>query len=243
MMEIKPYKPRDWKSHPPYSFAGYASSVKRAPLKRLVKMKQTLSEITGPLFGHEAIQARDNDLTRNAGTGGEAIGERLIIVGRVLDEDERPVPDTLIEIWQANSAGRYAHVADQHDAPLDPHFSGVGRVATGADGAYRFATIKPAAYPWKNHYNAWRPQHIHFSLFGPGFATRLITQMYFPGDPLLQLDPIFQSVPDAAARERLVCAFDLETTIPERALGYRFDIVLRGRDAIPFEGGGSGGAR
>ena len=226
---------------PPYDHAAYTSTHKRAPKNPPIRIAHTLSEITGPRFGAEMVGAGDADLTHFA--GGEALGERIVVTGRVFDEDGRPVSGALVEIWQANSAGRYAHNADQHDAPLDPHFSGVGRVATGADGAYRFATIKPAAYPWKNHYNAWRPQHIHFSLFGPGFATRLITQMYFPGDPLLQLDPIFQSVPDAAARERLVCAFDLETTIPERALGYRFDIVLRGRDAIPFEGGGSGGAR
>ena len=224
---------------PPYDHAAYASTHKRAPKNPPIRIAHTLSEITGPRFGTETVSAGDADLTHYA--GGEALGERIIVSGRVLDEDERPIPNTLVEIWQANSAGRYAHAVDQHDAPLDPHFLGVGRVATDKDGMYRFATIKPAAYPWKNHYNAWRPQHIHLSLFGPAFATRLITQMYFPGDPLLALDPIFQSVPDAAARERLICGFDLQTTIPERALGYRFDIVLRGRAATPFEGAGGGG--
>jgi protocatechuate 3,4-dioxygenase, beta subunit len=218
---------------PPYDHPDYVSAHKRAPRQAPIRIAHTLSEITGPRLGAELVGPGDADLTRFA--GGEALGERIIVTGRVLDEDGRPARDALVELWQANSAGRYAHDIDQHDAPLDPHFSGVGRVATGADGVYRFATIKPAAYPWKNHHNAWRPAHIHFSLFGPGFATRLITQMYFPGDPMLRLDPIYQSVPDPAARERLVCAFDIETTVPERALGYRFDIVLRGRAATPME--------
>jgi protocatechuate 3,4-dioxygenase beta subunit len=226
---------------PPYDYAGYASTHKRAPRYPLVRLAHTISEITGPRFVPASVGPGDADLTRFG--GGEALGERIVVTGRVLDEDDRPIPDALVEIWQANSAGRYSHDVDRHDAPLDPHFSGVGRVVTGADGAYRFLTIKPAAYPWKNHYNAWRPQHIHFSLFGPGFATRLITQMYFPGDPLLKLDPIYQSVPDPAARERLVCAFDIEATVPERALGYRFDIVLRGRSATPHEGETAGGIR
>jgi protocatechuate 3,4-dioxygenase, beta subunit len=226
---------------PPYDHGAYTSTHKRAPKHPQIRIAHTLSEITGPRFGAELASAGDADLTHFA--GGEALGERIIVTGRVLDEDGRPVSNALVEIWQANSAGRYAHDVDQHDAPLDPHFSGVGRVATGAEGVYRFATIKPGAYPWKNHFNAWRPQHIHFSLFGPGFATRLITQMYFPGDPLLKLDPIYLSVPDLAARERLVCAFDIEATVPERALGYRFDIVLRGRIATPLEGGRDGGAR
>jgi protocatechuate 3,4-dioxygenase, beta subunit len=226
---------------PPHDHGAYTSTHKRAPKHPQIRIAQTLSEITGPRFGAEVVSDGDADLTRFA--GGEALGERIVVTGRVLDEDERPLSNALVEIWQANAAGRYAHDVDQHDAPLDPHFSGVGRVATGADGVYRFTTIKPAAYPWKNHFNAWRPQHIHFSLFGPGFATRLVTQMYFPGDPLLKLDPIYQSVPDPVARERLVCAFDIETTMPDRALGYRFDIVLRGRAATPFERELEGGAR
>lgn len=234
-MKIEPYKPRDWKSHPPYRYDGYASSVKRAPLKRLVPVDQTLSEITGPLFGHEAVQAGDDDLTRNAGTGGEAMGERVIVTGRVLDEDERPVPNTLIEIWQANAAGRYQHEVDQHNAPLDPNFIGAGRCLANDQGEYRFITIKPGAYPWLNHPNAWRPAHIHLSLFGPSFVTRLVTQFFFPGDPLIPLDPILNSVPNKSGRERLICSYAHEVTEPEWALGYRFDIVLRGRQQTPFE--------
>jgi protocatechuate 3,4-dioxygenase beta subunit len=164
---------------------------------------------------------------------GTPIGERIIVSGRVLDEDGRPIPGTLVEVWQANSAGRYAHPADDHPAPLDPNFSGGGRCLTDADGVYRFVTIKPGAYPWQNHPNAWRPAHIHFSVFGPALATRLVTQMYFPGDPLLEYDPILQSIPDPAARERLVASFDFELTEEGWALGYRWDIVLRGRLATP----------
>ena len=238
MMNIKPYKPRDWKSHPPYRFDGYASSMKRAPLKRLVPLEQTLSEITGPLFGHEAVQLNDDDLTRNAGTGVEAMGERLIIVGRVLDEDGRPVPNTLVEIWQANSAGRYQHEADQHNAPLDPNFIGAGRCMTNDDGEYRFLTIRPGAYPWLNHPNAWRPAHIHLSLFGPSFVTRLVTQFFFPGDPLIPLDPILNSIPTKGGRQRLIASYAHDVTEPEWALGYRFDIVLRGRQQTPFEENG-----
>jgi protocatechuate 3,4-dioxygenase, beta subunit len=237
-MEIKPYNPRDWKSHPPYLYEGYKSSVKRAPLKRLVRMKQTLSEITGPLFGHEAVQPKDSDLTRNAGTGSEAMGERLIIVGRVLDEDERPVPNTLIEIWQANAAGRYHHEVDQHQAPLDPHFIGAGRCMTNEKGEYRFLTVKPGPYPWLNHPNAWRPSHIHLSLFGPSFVTRLVTQFFFPGDPLIPEDPILNSVPTKSGRQRLISSYAHDVTEAEWALGYRFDIVLRGRQQTPFERNG-----
>jgi protocatechuate 3,4-dioxygenase beta subunit len=238
MIEVKEYKPRDWKSHPPYLYEGYASSVKRAPLKRLLRMKQTLSETTGPIFGHEAVQPGDADLTRNAGTGGEAMGERIIVVGRVFDEDERPVPNTLIEIWQANAAGRYHHEVDQHNAPLDPNFIGAGRAMTNEKGEYRFVTIKPGAYPWLNHPNAWRPAHIHLSLFGPSFLTRLVTQMFFPSDPLIPLDPILSSVPSKSGRERLISSYAHDVTEPEWALGYRFDVVLRGRQQIPFEENG-----
>jgi protocatechuate 3,4-dioxygenase, beta subunit len=209
--------------------------VKRAPLKRLAPMKQTLSEVTGPIFGHDAVQPGDDDLTRNAGTGHEAMGERIIVTGRVLDENERPVPNTLIEIWQANAAGRYHHEVDQHRAPLDPNFIGAGRCMTNDNGEYRYLTIKPGAYPWLNHPNAWRPAHIHLSLFGASFVTRLVTQFFFPGDPLLPLDPILNSIPTKSARQRLIASYDHEVTQPEWALGYRFDIVLRGRDGTPFE--------
>src|SRR5256885_15314282 len=223
---------------PEYLHPAYVSSVKRAPTKPLVVVPHTISEITGPIFDAESlaakkIAAQGLDLTR-AG-GGEALGERVIVSGRGLDEDGRAVAHTLVEIWQANAAGRYRHKWDQHDVPLDPPFVGAGHVLTDAEGRYRFVTIRPSAYPWRNHNNAWRPAHIHFSIFGPAFATRLVTQMYFPGDPLLGCDPIFNSTADERARNRLISVFDWETTIPETALGYRFDIVLRGRDATPME--------
>jgi protocatechuate 3,4-dioxygenase beta subunit len=218
---------------PPYDHAAYASTQKRAPAQPLIRIPHTMSELTGPVFGHESVRPGDADLTRQH--DGEPLGERIIVSGRVLDEDGRPLPDTLLEIWQANAAGRYIHLADQHPAPLDPNFSGAGRVVTDAEGRYRFTTVKPGAYPWRNHPNAWRPAHIHFSLFGPSFLTRLVTQMYFPGDPLFAFDPIFNAVPDVAARQRMVSRFDLATTEPEWALGYAFDIVLRGRAATPME--------
>jgi protocatechuate 3,4-dioxygenase beta subunit len=197
-------------------------------------MPQTLSERTGPLYGHDAIRETDHDLTRQH--AGEPLGERINVTGCVVDDRGHPVRNTLIEIWQTNAAGRYRHSKDDHRAPLDPNFTGAGRALTDENGVYRFVTIKPGAYPWRNHQNAWRPAHIHFSLFGPAFVTRLITQMYFPGDPLLAFDPIFQSVREEKARQRLIAGFDLETTQPEWALGYRFDIILRGREATPFEG-------
>jgi len=234
-MKIKHYNPRDWKSHPPYFYEPYGSSVKRAPLKRLVPIKQTLSEITGPLFTGLKLAPGESDLTRNADTGKEAMGERIIVAGRVLDEDERPVPNTLIEIWQANAAGRYHHEVDQHNAPLDANFIGAGRCVTNEKGEYRFLTIKPGAYPWLNHPNAWRPSHIHLSLFGPSFVSRLVTQMFFPGDPLIPLDPILNSIPTKSGRQRLISSYVHEVTEPEFALGYRFDIVLRGRNSTPFE--------
>ncbi|HJU29363.1 MAG TPA: protocatechuate 3,4-dioxygenase subunit beta [Candidatus Binataceae bacterium] len=221
------YRQTDSDVHPSNASPDYESTCKRAPSLAPISIAQTLSEITGPRFDESIFRPGDGDLTRFA--GGVACGERIIIGGRVLDEDGRPVPGIVIEIWQANAAGRYAHDADRHDAPLDPHFSGVGRVFTGADGAYRFVTIRPGAYPWRNHYNGWRPAHIHYSLLGPAFATRLITQMYFEGDPLLALDPIFNAVPEIA-RDRLIAVFYTGLTVPEFALGYRFDFVLRGRD-------------
>ena len=220
-------------TQPDYLFPRYASTVKRAPTRPLVIVPQTLTELSGPAFGHDEVRPGDADLTRQH--AGDPIGERIVVSGRVLDENARPVPHTLVEVWQANSAGRYPHKVDQHDAPTDPNFTGAGRCLTDAEGRYRFVTIRPGEYPWRNHYNAWRPAHIHFSIFGPAFATRLVTQMYFPGDPLLAEDPMFNCVPDERARSRLVSALDWETTLPEIALGYRFDVVLRGPDYTPME--------
>ncbi|RIH83010.1 Protocatechuate 3,4-dioxygenase beta chain [Calidithermus roseus] len=190
------------------------------------------------MYGEGDIGPLDHDLTKNAAKNGEPLGERIIVSGRVLDESGRAVPNTLIEIWQANAAGRYIHKNDQHDAPLDPNFVGAGRTLTDEYGRYRFITIKPGAYPWRNHPNAWRPAHIHFSLIGRNFSERLVTQMYFPGDPLLEHDPIYQGIPDPKARRRLIATFDLELTRPEWALGYRFDIVLAGYERTYFEEGG-----
>jgi protocatechuate 3,4-dioxygenase, beta subunit len=218
---------------PPYLHPDYVATRSRAPRRPLVPLAHTLSEVTGPVYGHERVGELDHDLTRQH--EGEPLGERMILHGRVLDGDGRPVRNTLIEVWQANSAGRYRHDADRHPAPIDPGFSGAGRCLTDDEGRYRFITIKPGAYPWKNHPNAWRAAHIHVSLFGPAFATRLVTQMYFPGDPLFFQDPIFHSVRDAKHRDRMIASFDLDNTIEEWALAYRFDIVLRGREATPME--------
>jgi protocatechuate 3,4-dioxygenase, beta subunit len=229
------FKPRDWASHPPYVYSAYRSTSLRGPTKPPIPIKQSLSELTGPVYGQDSIGLLDGDLTRNGRKNGEPLGERIIVTGRVLDEDGRPQPSMLIEIWQANAAGRYVHKGDQHDAPLDPNFFGGGRCVTDATGRYRFCTVKPGAYPWGNHRNAWRPSHIHFSLFGPSLLTRLVTQMYFPGDPLLEFDPIYRGVP-ARARERLVANFSIDVTEPGFALGYVFDIVLRGRNETPMEG-------
>jgi protocatechuate 3,4-dioxygenase beta subunit len=228
-----PYKPQDKGAWPPSLFPPYTSTVKRSPKKPLVIIPQTLSEVTGPVYGHGKVDKDDNDLT--IGHAGEPLGERIIVTGRLLDEDGRPVPNSLVELWQCNAAGRYNHKVDQHPAPLDPNFTGAGRCMTDSEGRYKFVTIKPGAYPWRNHHNAWRPAHIHFSLFGPSFLTRLVTQMFFPGDPLFPFDPIFNGIPDPKARERMICKFDLDLTQPEWALGYNFDIVLRGRNATPME--------
>ena len=225
----------DWGSHPPYLHEPYLSTIKRSPRQPLVPLGHTLSELTGPVYGDTSVRPLDGDLTGNAVRNGEPLGERIIVTGRVLDEDGRPVRNALIEVWQANAAGRYSHHHDQHDAPLDPNFTGAGRCLTDADGGYRFTTIRPGAYPWRNHENAWRPPHIHFSLFGRNFLSRLVTQMYFPGDPLLPLDPIYNGVPDEGARRRLIAAYAHDVTRPEWALGYRFDIVLAGSRSIPFE--------
>lgn len=220
--------------HPPADAPAYRATALRHPSRPLVVIPQTLTELTGPVYGHETIGALDHDLTRQH--QGEPVGQRIVIDGRVLDDRGRPVPHTLIEVWQANAAGRYAHTVDQWHAPLDANFTGAGRTLTDDEGRYRLVTIRPGAYPWRNHHNAWRPAHIHFSLFGHAFLTRLVTQMYFPGDPLLPLDPIFNAVPDARVRARLVASFDLSLTEPAFALGYRFDLVLRGRDQTPMEG-------
>ena len=228
------FAPRDWSSHPRYIEPIYRSTPLRGPTKPLIPIRQSLSELTGPVYGQDCLGPLDADLTRNGMKTAEPLGERIIVTGRILDEDGRGIANTLVEVWQANSSGRYIHVVDQHPAPLDPNFFGGGRCVTDAHGRYRFMTIKPGAYPWGNHPNAWRPQHIHFSLFGPSFVTRLVTQMYFPGDPLFALDPIYQSAP-AAARERMVAKFSIDVTEPDFALGYVFDIVLRGHNATRME--------
>lgn len=228
------YRRHDPESQPAALHPAYRATILRAPRLPMVILPHTLSEVRGPLFGETGITQKDRDLTRQH--PGEPLGERIIVRGRVLDDRGRPVPRTLVEIWQANAAGRYQHKKDNHPAPLDPNFSGAGRTLTDADGNYEFVTIKPGAYPWENHANAWRPRHIHFSVFGSAFATRLVTQMYFPGDPLLAFDPIFQSIPQERARQRLISKLDLEITRPGWALGFRFDIVLRGPEATLFEG-------
>ena len=218
---------------PPYLYPDYVGTRLRAPKEPLLLLPHTLSELTGPVYGDTPIGVTDNDLTRQH--AGAPLGERIIVTGRVLGGDGKPLRGQLVEIWQANAAGRYLHEVDTHDAPLDPNFSGAGRCVTDDDGRYRFTTIKPGSYPWRNHPNAWRPNHIHFSLFGRAFTERLVTQMYFPGDPLFAYDPIYQSVRDEKARERMVSAFDLEVTEPEWALGYRWDIVVGGRHATPLD--------
>jgi len=230
---IVPYRRPPAGCHPEYLNSAYCATVSRAPKRPLIFLPHTLSEVTGPVYGHDDISENDNDLTHQHAD--DPLGERIIVAGRVTDENGRPVRNTLIEIWQANAAGRYFHRRDDHCAPLDPNFTGSGRTLTDDDGLYRFVTIKPGAYPWNNHDNAWRPAHVHFSLFGPAFVTRLVTQMYFPGDPLFPFDPIFNSIPDERARRRLIADFDLSTTQAEWALGFRFNIVLRGQEATPFE--------
>jgi protocatechuate 3,4-dioxygenase beta subunit len=221
-------------TQPPLLFPRYQSTIKRAPAEPLIRIPPNFADLAAPVYGYLPIGEVDSDLTRQH--AGEPLGERVIVAGSVVDEDGRPQRNALIEIWQANAAGRYLHVRDDHPAPLDPNFTGAGRVMTDDQGRYRFVTIKPGAYPWRNHPNAWRPAHIHFSLFGESFQSRLVTQMYFPNDPLFAYDPIMQSIPDEAARLRMVSSFDLSLTEPEWALGYRFDIVLRGRNSTPFEG-------
>ena len=218
---------------PPLLYPDYVTSRLRAPARTFGIIPRGLTELTGPVFGTSRLLGLDADLTRQH--AGDPQGERIIVHGKVLDSDGRPVRETLIEAWQANAAGRYAHELDDHPAPLDPNFTGLGRCLTGDDGSFRFISIKPGAYPWRNSPNAWRPAHIHFSLFGQAFEQRLVTQMYFPGDPLLPFDPIYNSVPDVRARQRLIAQLDLANAVAEWALAYRFDIVLRGRSATVFE--------
>lgn len=220
-------------TQPNFHYPPYLSSVPRSPRMPLVLLPKTATERTGPVFGHALIREHDNDLTVQH--PGEPIGERIFVHGRVLDEDGRPVAGALVEVWQANACGRYRHKVDAHDAPLDPNFSGAGRTLSDDNGYYWFKTIKPGPYPWGNHYNAWRPAHIHFSLFGAGILSRLVTQMYFPGDPLQPLDPIFNSISDEAARLRLVSSLDMQRAEPNYALAYSFDITLRGSNDTPFE--------
>ena len=225
---------RNW--HPPAYTPGYKTTVLRSPSKALLSLDATLSEATGPVFGHGIFGEFDNDLLMNfAQGGGSPIGQRIIVHGRVLDERNRPVPGALVEVWQANAGGRYRHVNDSYVAALDPNFVGCGRVLSDADGCYRFRTIKPGPYPWRNRLNDWRPAHIHYSIFGRALVTRLVTQLYFEGDPLLPHCPIFHSIPDAGARDRLVARLDLDETIPLDTIAWRFDIVLRGRRQTPFE--------
>lgn len=219
---------------PPYLHPDYRSTVLRAPRRPPVRLPpEWFHRTPGPVFGRIPVLPADADLT--AQHKGEPLGERIIVTGRVLDADEMPVPKTLVEVWQANAAGRYIDPSDRHPAPLDPNFTGAGRCLTDEQGRYRFTTVKPGAYPWANHPNAWRPSHIHFSVFGPQLASRLVTQMYFPGDPLMRFDPILQSIPDQRGRDLLIAAFDLDITQPAWALGYRWDIVLRGRRETPSE--------
>ena len=226
---------RDRLVHPPGHTPGYKTSVLRSPRLALVSVQNSLSEVCGPKFGREELGALDHDLILNYAKDGEPIGERTIVHGRLLDENGRGIPGALIEVWQANAGGRYRHTNDTYIAPIDPNFGGCGRVITGPDGGYIFRTVKPGAYPFRNYVNSWRPAHIHFSVFGTGFAQRLITQMYFEGDPLIPHDVILNTVPDAAARMRLVAALDLNASMPLDCLAYRFDIVLRGSRQTVFE--------
>jgi protocatechuate 3,4-dioxygenase, beta subunit len=229
------YRERDRGIHPPAYAPAYKTTVLRSPRLPLWSLQQSLSEVTGPVFGHGMLGPHDNDLLLNARVDRDPIGERIIVHGRVIDEDERPVPGALVEVWQANAGGRYRHVNDRYVAALDPNFAGLGRTISDGDGWYRFRTIRPGPYPWRNRVNDWRPAHIHVSIFGRAFVQRLITQLYFEGDPLLRHDAIYNVIPDAGARDRLIARLDLGETLPLDTIAYRFDIVLRGRRQTPFE--------
>jgi protocatechuate 3,4-dioxygenase beta subunit len=226
---------RDRSWHPPAFAPAYKTTVLRSPRHALLSLENTISEMTGPVFGHDTLGPLDNDLIRNFAKTGDAIGQRIIVYGRVLDENARPVPGILLEFWQANAGGRYRHRKEGYLAALDPNFGGCGRTITDSEGRYWFRTIKPGAYPWPNGVNDWRPAHIHFSVFGHAFAQRLITQMYFEGDPMIWQDPIVATIPDKTAIEQLVAALDRQNTLPMDSLAYKFDIVLRGRRSTMFE--------
>jgi protocatechuate 3,4-dioxygenase beta subunit len=229
------YYQRDRDLHPPAYSPGYKTSVPRSPRLALLSLEQSVSEITGPTFGHGDLGPLDHDLIKNYAKTGDPVGERIILHGRVLDEDARPVPGTLVEIWQANAGGRYRHKKDTYLAPIDPNFGGCGRTITDANGYYFFRTVKPGAYPWRNYVNSWRPAHIHVSVFGRAFCQRLITQLYFEGDPLIAKCPIVNTIPDPQAVARLVAPLDMNAAIPLDSLAYKFDIVLRGRRSTLFE--------
>ncbi|MCH2387201.1 MAG: protocatechuate 3,4-dioxygenase subunit beta [Opitutales bacterium] len=231
---MESFTPKDSDSHPPLIHPPYKSSITRSPTEEPIIVPQTITELTGPKFNPSMLPEDSYDLTNNSRNSGEPIGERLIVAGRVLDENGVPISGVMVEIWQANSAGKYTDREDQHHAAVDPNFLGAGRTITDEDGWYRFITIRPGAYPWGNHANAWRPHHIHFSILGKNIMTRLVTQMYFEGDPLLPFDPIYNAAPDDA-RTRLIAAFSLDLTEQGFALGYRWDIVIRGPKATPFE--------
>lgn len=228
-MQFDPVQPG---VYPELIYPPYKSTVKRGPALAPLRISDQDATTTNLAVSPRLILPNDMDLTRQG--KGEPLGEKIVVTGRVQDEDGRPVRNSLLEVWQCNAAGRYWHKRDQHDAPLDPNFTGLGKMLTDDEGRYRFITIKPGPYPWGNHHKAWRPAHIHFSLFGNVYAQRLVTQMYFPNDVLFDYDPIFQAIPDAAARERLIARFSMDETVDDKMLGYVFDIVLRGRDATPM---------